>query len=101
MANGTDTTNYHEWTSCEVYGHKFEDGSCTDCGEKDQSEDDQEEVEFQIQQFLSCPQQTIQETVPDLTKDAPSDYEALLKELWPPGKAKLPGQRKRRLPEVL
>jgi hypothetical protein len=23
---------YHEWTSCEVYGHQFVDGTCTDCG---------------------------------------------------------------------
>lgn len=38
----SDTQNYHEWTSCEVYGHNFEPleesdpevpRSCLDCGE--------------------------------------------------------------------
>jgi hypothetical protein len=25
---------YEEWTSCEMYGHFYKDGSCIDCGEK-------------------------------------------------------------------
>jgi hypothetical protein len=29
-------TNYAEWTSCEFYGHQFEEGRCTDCGEKNE-----------------------------------------------------------------
>lgn len=33
-------TNWHEWTSCEFYGHVFQTDEetgrthCTDCGEK-------------------------------------------------------------------
>ena len=27
--------NYHEWTSCEMYGHNYKDGRCTDCGEEE------------------------------------------------------------------
>lgn len=30
---------FHDWTSCEMYGHKFEDGRCVDCGEGDGSDD--------------------------------------------------------------
>lgn len=30
-----DDTRWHEWTPCEFHGHKFQDGSCVDCGEQD------------------------------------------------------------------
>jgi hypothetical protein len=33
------TENYQDWTSCEIYGHKFEDGTCIDCDEKIETED--------------------------------------------------------------
>lgn len=35
-------TNWHEWTSCEFHGHQFQDGSCTDCGEKQDCEQESE-----------------------------------------------------------
>ena len=25
------------WTSCQVYGHQFEEGVCTDCGEPEEA----------------------------------------------------------------
>ena len=25
--------NFQEWTSCEAYGHHFDNGVCTDCAE--------------------------------------------------------------------
>lgn len=25
---------WQDWTPCEMYGHKFEEGYCRDCGEK-------------------------------------------------------------------
>lgn len=38
-------TNWHEWTSCEFYGHNFEASednplltTCTDCGESYENE---------------------------------------------------------------
>lgn len=33
---------YQEWTSCEFYGHLFEDGHCADCGEKEDEESAEE-----------------------------------------------------------
>jgi hypothetical protein len=31
------TEHYEDWTSCEWYGHSFdENGHCTDCGEQRQ-----------------------------------------------------------------
>lgn len=36
----TNEMNFHEWTSCEFYGHQFQDGprpgehNCTDCGDR-------------------------------------------------------------------
>lgn len=30
-----DMRKYHEWTSCEVHGHTFNEGRCVDCGVKD------------------------------------------------------------------
>lgn len=32
-------SDWHEWTSCEFYGHKFENGRCVDCGEGDGSDE--------------------------------------------------------------
>lgn len=32
--------DWAEWTPCQFYGHKFVDGSCVDCGEV--SEPDEE-----------------------------------------------------------
>lgn len=26
--------NYHEWTSCEMHGHLYDEGRCVDCGEE-------------------------------------------------------------------
>ena len=26
--------NWQDWTSCQMYGHLFEEGWCRDCGEK-------------------------------------------------------------------
>jgi hypothetical protein len=31
---GGEENKYDEWTPCEKYGHAFEDGRCTDCGER-------------------------------------------------------------------
>lgn len=27
---------WQEWTACEMYGHRFEDGECVDCHEKEE-----------------------------------------------------------------
>ncbi len=27
------TENHQDWTSCEMHGHQFDEGSCTDCHE--------------------------------------------------------------------
>jgi hypothetical protein len=27
--------NWQDWTSCEMYGHTFTEGRCSDCGEAD------------------------------------------------------------------
>lgn len=40
--DGDLTLPYHEWTSCEVHGHNFVEGSCTDCGEKTEQETENE-----------------------------------------------------------
>lgn len=32
--------DFQNWTSCEMYGHNFEEGCCRDCGEIQVSEED-------------------------------------------------------------
>lgn len=30
-------TDYQDWTPCEMHGHNYEDGRCTDCGEEQET----------------------------------------------------------------
>lgn len=51
MSTTTDPTGgvpFHEWTSCEFYGHSFEDGRCVDCDEKMEVDDDVPIVDFTL-----------------------------------------------------
>lgn len=36
---------YNEWTSCEVHGHNFVEGHCTDCGENSERDDESNSLE--------------------------------------------------------
>lgn len=35
---------HHEWSSCEFYGHHFEEGRCVSCGESDGEDIDESQT---------------------------------------------------------